>query len=181
MIKILDVYLHNTIIGQLEQDKHGQMSFTYAENWLVNPNATKISCSLPLRQESYSKKDCQAFFGGILPEESQRKIIAKNLGISANNDFSMLEKIGGECAGALTFIEHGATYLPEQASYENLSEKELISVLHALPRRPLLAGEKNIRLSLAGVQDKLAVYVTRLWHFMLPAPADLALFPTDPA
>ncbi len=28
-----------------------------------------------------------------------------------------------------------------------------------LPRRPLLAGEDHIRLSLAGAQDKIAVYV----------------------
>lgn len=86
------------------------MNFTYSQNWLNNPNAIKISCSLPLQEATFTRKDCHAFFGGILPEENQRKIIAKNLGISANNDFSMLEKIGGECAGALSFISAGSQF-----------------------------------------------------------------------
>jgi len=41
---------------------------------------------------------------GVLPEESKREIIARNLGISGRNDYAMLERIGGECAGAVTFI-----------------------------------------------------------------------------
>jgi hypothetical protein len=34
------------------------------------------------------------FFGGLLPEADSRDQIARNLGISANNDFAMLERIG---------------------------------------------------------------------------------------
>ena len=41
--------------------------------------------------------------------------------------------------------------------YRNLSDEELAAILKELPRRPLLAGEEGIRLSLAGAQDKLAV------------------------
>jgi serine/threonine-protein kinase HipA len=41
--------------------------------------------------------------------------------------------------------------------YRDLSEGELAAILKELPRRPLLAGEEGIRLSLAGTQDKLAV------------------------
>ena len=42
-------------------------------------------------------------------------------------------------------------------SYRQLREAELASILRSLPRRPLLAGEAGIRLSLAGAQDKIAV------------------------
>ena len=90
--KILDVYFHNRIIGKLAQDKYGELNFTYSENWLADPNAIKISCSLPLQKASFNKKECRAFFGGILPEENQRKIIAKNLSISANNALILLGK-----------------------------------------------------------------------------------------
>jgi serine/threonine-protein kinase HipA len=89
------------------------MSFTYSTIWLKDKNAIRISCSLPLQVETFKRKECRAFFGGILPEENQRKIIARNLGISANNDFSMLEKIGGECAGALSFIPSGEKLNPD--------------------------------------------------------------------
>src|SRR5262249_13442534 len=141
------------------QDNHGEINFTYSASWIDYPDAVKISCSLPLQQETFAKKDCQAFFEGILPEEIQRKVIAKNLGISANNDFSMLEKIGGECAGALSFIPEGETLSSHNNHYHELTGKELADILRELPLRPLLAGKKGVRLSLAGVQDKLAVYV----------------------
>lgn len=159
MTKLLDVYFREKIIGQLEQDDHGDMNFTYSASWLNDPNAIAISHSLPLQENIFKRKDCRAFFGGILPEEEQRKIIAKNLGISANNDFSMLEKIGGECAGALTFIPVGGKLHPKGSKYREVTDMELANILRELPSRPLLAGEQDIRLSLAGVQDKLAVYV----------------------
>ncbi len=159
MTKVLDVYFHEKIIGLLEQDNNGDMRFTYSSNWLNDPNAVKISCSLPLQENTFKRKECQAFFGGILPEDNQRKIIAKNLGISANNDFSMLDQIGGECAGALSFISHGMQLNSTNDAYLDLDETALANILRELPTRPLLAGEHDIRLSLAGVQDKLAVFV----------------------
>jgi serine/threonine-protein kinase HipA len=158
MTKILDVYFYGKIIGLLEQDAHGDMSFTYSVGWLNDPGAIRISCSLPLQAGEFKRKECQAFFGGILPEDTQRRLIAKNLGISVNNDFSMLEKIGGECAGALSFISHEKNLNSPIDAYQKLDGAALANTLRELPSRPLLAGDNNIRLSLAGVQDKLAVY-----------------------
>jgi HipA-like protein len=107
MTKTLDVYLHGEFVGHLIQDSGGQMIFQYAESWLETPGASPLSQSLPLRKERFSRKECRGYFGGILPEESKREIIARNLGISARNDYAMLEQIGGECAGAVTFVPAG--------------------------------------------------------------------------
>lgn len=159
MTKILDVYFHDKVVGQLIQDNHGEINFSYSPSWLDAPDATRISCSLPLQKEVFDRRHCQAFFGGILPEDTQKKLIARNLGISANNVFSMLEKIGGECAGALSLIPPGKELSQSDNSYHPLVSAELAKILNELPYRPLLAGEKGVRLSLAGVQTKLAVYV----------------------
>jgi len=159
MARTLDVYLHNELTGHLVQDDGGQMLFTYAESWLNKPGPTALSRSLPLRKQRFSRKECRGFFGGILPEESKREIIARNLGISARNDYAMLEQIGGECAGAVTFIP-ASEKLPEQHyGYRTLSPAELAAKLRELPKRPLLAGDAGIRLSLAGAQDKVAVRI----------------------
>src|SRR5271157_3544852 len=159
MARTLDVYLHRHLAGHLVQDKHGQMAFDYAESWLKNPTAIALSHSLPLRKERFNRNDCRGFFGGLLPEASQREIMARNLGVSAHNEFAMLEQIGGECAGAVTFIPAGK-HLPERDDqYRSLTRQELAEILKTLPRRPLLAGEKGVRLSLAGAQDKVAVHV----------------------
>jgi serine/threonine-protein kinase HipA len=159
MAKTLDVYLHSEFVGHLTQDNGGQMIFQYAESWLERPGASPLSQSLPLRKERFSRNDCRGYFGGILPEESKREIIARNLGISARNDYAMLEQIGGECAGAVTFVPTGEPLPESDYRYRTLSSEELAAVLRELPKRPLLAGEEGIRLSLAGAQDKVAVRV----------------------
>src|ERR1700731_4265357 len=135
------------------------MVFDYAESWLQKPGATPLSQSLPLRRERFKRNECRGFFAGILPEESKREIIARNLGISPRNDYAMLERIGGECAGAITFMTHGQALPERDYSYRKLLEQELAEILKELPKRPLLAGEEGIRLSLAGAQDKVAVRI----------------------
>jgi serine/threonine-protein kinase HipA len=159
MARTLDVYLHRELVGHLIQDDGGQMVFDYAESWLQKPDATPLSHSLPLRRERFKRKECRGYFAGILPEESKREIIARNLGISERNDYAMLERIGGECAGAVTFIPAGENLPARDDHYRALSTHELAGILKELPRRPLLAGETGIRLSLAGAQDKIAVRV----------------------
>lgn len=159
MARVLDVYLLGQFVGQLIQDVHGEMGFQYAESWLVRPEAVRLSQSLPLRGEPFSRRECKGFFGGILPEGEKREIVARNLGISAKNDVAMLEQIGGECAGAVTFLPTGQPFPEHPGGYRLLAEEELAEILRRLPQRPLLAGEEHVRLSLAGAQDKLAVYV----------------------
>src|SRR6266571_8234306 len=113
MARTLDVYLLNDLAGRLVQDDSGEVIFEYVESWLNRSGSTPLSQSLPLRKERFKRKECRGFFAGILPEESKREIIARNLGISARNDYAMLEQIGGECAGAVTFIRAGEP-LPER-------------------------------------------------------------------
>jgi len=162
MARTLDVFLHRELVGHLIQDDGGQMVFDYAESWLQEPDATPLSHSLPLRRERFKRNECRGYFAGVLPEESKREIIARNLGISKRNDYAMLERIGGECAGAVTFIPAkenlSSQNLPAPDDhYRALTSHELAGILRELPRRPLLAGETGIRLSLAGAQDKIAV------------------------
>lgn len=160
MARTLDVYIHHDLVGYLVQDNDGRTIFNYAKSWLENPAARPLSYSLPLRKERFTQKECRGFFGGILPEQTQRELVARNLGISAKNDFAMLEQIGGECAGAVTFMP-ASQPLPENVyRYRDLSDQELVNVLKQLPRRPLLAGDEDVRLSLAGAQDKVAVKVS---------------------
>jgi serine/threonine-protein kinase HipA len=159
MARTLDVYIADDVVGQLVQNDGGQISFAYAEAWLNKEGAVPLSQSLPLRSERFKAKECRGFFAGILPEEAKREIIAHNLGISARNDYAMLERIGGECAGAVTFVPSGGGLPERNYDYRKLSDKELGRILRELRKRPLLAGDEGIRLSLAGAQDKVAVRI----------------------
>ncbi len=157
MVRTLDVYLDRDFVGQLGQDRDGQMSFAYDGSWLKDERRVPLSRSLPLQEEPFTQKQCRGFFGGTLPEEGNRKVIARILGISDKNDFAMLEQIGGECAGAVTFLPPGTSVPADDGAYRELEDNELSKILRELPRRPLMAGEDGIRLSLAGAQDKIAV------------------------
>ena len=159
-MKRLIVYLHDKRVGSLEQDESGLMQFHYDEMWLNRPDAIPLSRSLPLQSEVFRGKQTRPFFAGILPDEDPRKKIAAILGISERNDFALLERIGGECAGAVSLLPEGtAPPRPEDIRLRELSEIELKDVVAELPRRPLMAGMEGVRLSLAGAQDKLPVVV----------------------
>lgn len=156
---ILNVFLGRKLAGRLTQDEHGLTTFGYDAGWLAAPDAVPLSHSMPLRPEEFGRNECGAFFAGVLPESGKRNLIARNLGVSARNDFALLDRIGGDCAGAVTFIESGRSLPPEKGDYRPVDEGELEQLLLGLPGRPLMAGEAGIRLSLAGVQDKLAVRI----------------------
>jgi len=160
MDRILDAYLHGHLAGQLVQNEAGLLEFTYAPSYLQVSGALALSQSLPLRRQTFGNSECKGYFAGILPEGEVRKIIARNLGVSAGNDFSMLDRIGVECAGAVTFLSSDMALQNKVHRYKRVTGRNIETILEELPRRPLLAGEEGIRLSLAGARDKLAVYIS---------------------
>jgi len=158
MNRALEVWLLGQRVGQLNQVE-GRLNFTYSVRWLESTGAQPLSISLPLRAEPYDDKATRPFFAGLLPEGDKRKLIARALHVSHRNDFALLDGIGGECAGAVSLLEPGQnpeTDLTEQP-VRWLDEDEIVAILDELPRRPMLAGEEGLRLSLAGAQDKLPV------------------------
>ena len=168
MNRILEVWLLGQSVGQLIQ-ADGRLSFSYSPRWLQSPSAQPLSRSLPLRPESFDDKATRPFFAGLLPEGDKRKLVAMALQVSPQNDYALLNGIGGECAGAVTLLEPGQqpTGLTSEQYVRWLDDGELIAILDELPRRPMLAGKDGLRLSLAGAQDKLPVVFVN-GHIGLP-------------
>lgn len=153
MARHLEVWLLDAHIGTLSQIE-GRLSFAYA------PGATAaLSQSLPIRPEPFDDRASRPFFAGLLPEGGKRKQVATNLQVSAQNDYALLESLGGECAGAVTLLEPGQSPPAPDAPLEVrwLNSAQLLQVLDEMPLRPMRAGEDGLRLSLAGAQDKLPV------------------------
>jgi len=182
MARILDVYLNGHLVGELEQDDSGALWFCYDESWLVSEKGRPLSASLPLRPERFKRNECRAFFAGLLPEEESRQLVAKAFGVSARNDFALLSKIGGECAGAVSVMARGEKPGDADQNYSSLSLVQLEKKFEKLPLRPLLAGEQGMRLSLAGAQGKLAVMIQDGEYFLTlnGAPSSHILKPESP-
>lgn len=151
----LSVRLHGQPVGMLRLHS-GSMQFNYEQA------ATRaLSLSMPIRQDPYKSKACEAFFGGLLPEDpDKKKTIATIFGINSNSSFSLLEEIGVDCAGAVSLLQLSAPVIDDQfqpVSGSPLSEEQLHDHLRELPSKPLLAGVEGIRISLAGAQEKAAL------------------------
>lgn len=153
----LNVYLQEKAVGKLCSDK-GSLSFTYNDAYLKWDGASKLSSSLPLQTEEFPHQVVSPFFSGLLPDGIVRTRIAKYLGLSEGNTFSLLAAIGGDCAGAISlFSEEEPPALSKIGTYRILDDREAFEILSMLEKRPLMVGEDGIRISGAGAQDKLMV------------------------
>lgn len=102
----LEVWLFTERVGTLAR-VDGRLSFCYAPDWLSHKDVVALSTSLPLQAEPFDDRKTRPFFAGLLPEGQMRRLIAQQFQVSGQNDFALLDRIGGECAGAVTFLEPG--------------------------------------------------------------------------
>lgn len=157
----LDVYLHESRIGTLVQATGTDYCFAYSEETVAEAGegAIVLSNSLPVRTEPYDAMETRIFFDGLLPEDSRRDEIARELRISSNDSYGLLAEIGRDCAGAVVIVPEGESIKPTDSSVAWLSREELEVLVERLPARPLGVRREGLkmRLSLAGVQRKLTL------------------------
>ncbi len=156
MSKSLDIYLGSDHVGELQRNEHGDLQFTYIEGWLKSATRRPLSLSLSLKEKTFEDRATRVWFANLLPEGRIREAIAKRYGINQVSEFAMLEAIGRDCAGAVSAWPHGE-YEVRESKREIIKSTELAEIIqtHKLPL--LLADMKEVRLSLAGAQEKLAL------------------------
>ena len=153
----LVVWCFDRQAGALTQTANG-MEFAYAAEWVAD-EMPPLSQSLPL-DGRFDAAAAAAFFGGLLPEGEPRRHLARLLGVSESNDYSMLAMIAGDTAGAITLLPEGERPEPVGGDVEWLDDAGLAELLTELPSRPMhVDADGEYRLSLAGAQDKLPVVV----------------------
>ena len=125
----LEVWLFDERAGTLAL-VDGRLNFCYAPDWLSHKDVVALSASLPLQAEPFDDRKTRPFFAGLLPEGQMRRLIAQQFQVSGQNDFALLERIVGECAGAVTFLEPGqALPMPNDLSQALTVSKRSISVI----------------------------------------------------
>ena len=162
----LNVWSGRRLAGRLRRNSFGRMSFRYDPGWLEG-GGFALSQTLPLGAEEFTgeKGVAHKFFANLLPEGGFREHITRDLKIS-NTDFNLLRAIGGECAGALSFLPPEAEPCAEQ-SYHPISDKELADLVFTRGQMYLWAKQRKSRFSLAGAQDKFPV-LAREGKYLLP-------------
>lgn len=164
MRRTLQVYWERRLVGELTQED-GTLTFSYDGDYRYSPGAQPLSRQLPLTKSEFPNAAASAFFSNLLPEGGIRRRVARQLGVSAENTFALLEGIGGDCAGAVSVLRPGEVPL-QSGRYRPISTDELGRELASLPSHPFLAGEEGVRLSLAGAQNKLPLFVDQDAYFI---------------
>ena len=120
-----------------------------------------LSLALPVRPERYTQGVVRPFLDGLLPEGESRLAVAQDFNLRASDTYGLIRAIGRDCAGAVV-IQPAEEPPPAPASTlaaEPLTEDDVSRLIANLRVAPLGIDER-VRLSLAGVQEKLLL--TRL-------------------
>lgn len=148
---MIGVYYETLQIGSIDPD--AGHAFEYEAEWLSTPGAFPLSLRFPLNDEPVSGAEIEIWLANLLPEERNLTTIARQTGHSPGDVFGLIQQLGGETAGALSFGAHAQAV----EDFREIEPRDLERVLNELPRRPFLVGEEGVSLSLTGGQDKLPV------------------------
>jgi serine/threonine-protein kinase HipA len=155
----LAVWLYGHRVAVIERDTRGRLRLTYTDEALdaFEPGTPLLSWSMPLTGTRYSQGTVKPFLDGLLPEGYARLVIAADRGLVADDTFGLLSVLGRDSAGALIIVPDGEVPgEPTTATAPPLTDEELLGLVSRLRVAPLGVDER-VRLSLAGVQEKLVL------------------------
>jgi serine/threonine-protein kinase HipA len=155
----LEVAHNGEFIGHLVEEVGGDWAFVYAPDFVQSGSTSRLlSLNFPPRGSAYRGDDLAAVFRNLLPDGDIRRQLARRIGVSEGNDFSLLAAVAGDCPGALTLAPPGERRFTE-SEVRRLTEQDLRNVLAALPLHPLLIEVEGARFTLPGEHHKIAVRV----------------------
>lgn len=136
----------------------------YQHDWLSTPGAFPLSPPLPLEPPAsgYVAGAVKRFVENLLPEGRALDISATTYHVSKSNIFALINALGTETTGAFRFwrsdqVPPSIVVTPPR----EVTRDELNQRLHDRDAIPLAVWDGKVRMSIAGVQDKLMVYLDR--------------------
>ena len=148
----------------------GRWSFNYDAGW----NAYALSPSFPLAMRGYQDsadiRHVEWFFENLLPEGRLRELIASRDRIDPKDTWALLLRHGQDTAGALSLLPETMDISGAQEKLLPLSPAALQDKIQESRSRnlPLMASWDEIRMSLAGAQEKLGLCIDAHGSMFLP-------------
>lgn len=145
-------------------DDRDGVALSYDPDWANRRAAFPLSLTMPLGGGPYYGDRVLPWLANLLPEAHLAEL-SLMLKVASQDVLGLLVRLGRDTAGALSFGEPRRSgnhfrIVPDNAALERIIED--------IPERPFLAGESGVSMSLAGVQDKLPVYVTPEGQIAIP-------------
>ena len=174
-------------VGAIDYDSlEEQFSFEYDPQWLKGEGAYPLSPHLPLHGAPAASSTVRRFIENLLPEGRALDIVSTTHQVSRNNIFGLIRELGRETSGALSFLSEGVLPQSKAASRREIAREELKRRIDERAQVPFSVWDGRVRMSIAGYQDKLPVYMEedRIYlvegplastHILKPEPAEARL------
>ena len=162
-------------VGTLIHDPTRNLfDFVYDRDWLRSEDSFPLSPQMPMASDTTAADGApfealapetrsaiaRAFFQNLLPEGQALDVAAQANGLSKANLAGLLLALGSETAGALSVTIADASTAPADArtALRALPFGELSERIRARSQTPFSVWDGKVRLSIAGLQDKIAVF-----------------------
>ncbi len=161
----LSAWIGEQQVGTLSyHDDTGRFSFTYEQAWIAQPGAYPVSPALPFHRPDQQTDELHSvnvrrFFENLLPEGKALEDAASAHAVSKGNLFGLLRWLGQESTGALALLPEGSTPAQVDPVMREVTFEELSERIHDRANRPFNVWDGRVRMSIAGYQDKLSVFV----------------------
>lgn len=165
----LNVWAGDKLVGLLSHEPQtNRFGFEYTASWRESTGRFPLSPHLPLQGpladavEQHSAQVRQ-FFENLLPEGEALDHAAQAAGTTRSNLVGLLIAIGKETAGALRVTLSNGTVAPRGSAQgpdalRRVTPRQLSQRIRDREKQPFSVWDGKVRLSIAGYQDKIAVY-----------------------
>jgi serine/threonine-protein kinase HipA len=175
----LAIWAADRRVGTLAYDPAGTLfDFSYAEEWEHWPGTFPLSPQMHMAPRLLSQASgparfgdlspetrsaiARAFFQNLMPEGQALDVAAQANGLSKANLAGLLVALGTETAGALSVSLADASTPPRidigRSTLRPLPPAELSERIRGRLQTPFSVWDGKVRLSIAGLQDKIAVF-----------------------
>lgn len=161
-------------------------SFDYDPHWIEFAESYSISPHILMFGQPAPSSTIRRFLDNLLPEGRALDVVATANQVSKNNIYGLIRELGQETSGALSFLPPDTQPMRDSASKREITRAELRHRINERARIPFMVWDGRVRMSIAGYQDKLAVYLDqdRLYlvegelastHILKPEPSEARL------
>lgn len=150
----LEIFYDKKLVGFLSYDAiNDEFNFIYTAEWISKgfELSPYLKFNIPI-----SSTAIKNFIENLLPEGTGREILSLKHHISKTSVFGLIQIIGKETTGALTFSQKNTSL---STAFRKITKQELAQRIKNRKNEPIEIWDNQARLSVAGVQDKLPISI----------------------
>lgn len=165
MTHTLHVWAEDAKVAAIEHEgRDDRWRLRYTEPWAADAQSYPLSPALPLVRPDadYASPSIKRFIEHLLPEGRALDVAVAYNGLAKTNVFGLIWALGSETTGALRFTGDAAAAHPAgEPTLREIPLQELDQRIAEREHVPLTVWDGKVRMSVAGLQDKLLVYLDR--------------------